>query len=171
MGPQNLLVLEYHTQDIYSTYQTEQRMQDDGAPGTPTVVFNGVNKIFGAVSYSQYRDKINSLLLAPSHVSLAASMTYTDQMYIDVSATDLGASSVSNATLTAVIYQDIGTSQHHYVVRQMLSDKLTSPLEQSSTQQFHFTSQISRANAYLRVVVFLQAQSGQILQSVLATVQ
>ena len=167
MGPAKLLVLEYHTGDSYSTAQIDKYMQGYGVNGTPTVVFNYLTRPLGG-DPSQYRDVVNQLLAAPSPISLNVAVTFTDEMHIDVSATNLGGSALTGAVVTSVIYQDIGTSGHHYVVLDIVSSVLPAALQPSVPQQVHLTSPISGATSGLGVVVFLQAQGGGIMQSALA---
>ena len=80
-----------------------------------------------------------------------------------------GGSAIDNVKLMAVLFEDIGTAEHHYVVRDILRPTIISSLAQGTQQQFNLVSDYRGDSVILKAVLFLRSSSGQILQAVLVT--
>ena len=80
-----------------------------------------------------------------------------------------GSSPIDNVKLLAVLFEDIGTAEHHFVVRDILTPTTISSLASGSQQQFILVSDYRGDSVNLKAVLFLRSSSGQILQAVLVT--
>ena len=174
MGPGKLLVLQYHAGDEYATPETEAKVQEYKVRGFPSIFFNGGNSVVGGGSsnYDQYSNVVNRELAKQSSVSIAGVMTSSGgTLSLDVTITNISDSPITGVKLMAVIYEDIGTEEHHYVVRDILPPSEIASLSAGETQTFSLSSDSLDNLPSLRAVLFLQSSSGEVLQSAMATAQ
>jgi hypothetical protein len=142
--------------------------------GFPTIFFNGGNSVVGGSDscYDQYRTVVNRELTGQSSVNITGVMTSSGgTISLDVTITNISNSPITDAKLMAVVYEDIGTEEHHYVVRDILPPSEIASFSAGETQKFNLSSDWSGGASGLKTVIFLQSSSGQILQSAMATAQ
>ena len=173
MGPAQLLVLQYHSGDSYATKATEARIADYGNRGFPTVIFDGANPLIGAGSeasaYTTQGAAINKELAKAPVVAITATMSVSGGIKISVTIANTGSAAISSARLRVVLYEDIGTSEHHYAVRDIVTPMAISNLAAGGGQQFTATSTYAGGTARLNAVVFVEASNGDTLQAALAS--
>jgi len=97
-------------------------------------------------------------------------MKTPDGISVTVKITNTGASVVANAKLYVVLYEDLGTDEHHYTVRDILTPLTLGSLAPGATQQLSASSTYSGSTAKLNAVVYLKSSTGEILQAALATI-
>jgi hypothetical protein len=171
MGPSRLLVLQYHSGDSYATKATEARVQEYKVKGFPSMFFNGGNVISGGSeqSYNQYSKLLSSMTSADSFkktlVNINGTFSATDSNPVNATVNNLGSSEIKSARLMAVIFEDLGTSEHRYTVREVLTPAAIASLQPQMAQKFGFKPAATGRN--LKAVIFLQAPNGEILQSTL----
>ena len=171
LGPGKLLVLQYHSGDKYATPETEAKVGEYKVKGFPTMFFNGGNSVVGGGSgnYGQYSAVVNRELTKQSSVSIVGVMTSrSGTISLDVTITNISDSAVTSVKLMAVVYEDIGTEEHHYVVRDILPPSGIASLPPGETQKFSLSSDFRDSLSSLRAVLFLQSPAGQVLQSAIA---
>ena len=134
--------------------------------------FNGGNSVAGGWSgcYDKYSAVVNTELAKVSPINITGTMTISGSS-INLSSTvsNTGGSAIDNVKLMAVLFEDIGTAEHHYVVRDILRPTIISSLAQGTQQQFNLVSDYRGDSVNLKAVLFLRSSSGQILQAVLVT--
>ncbi|MFZ1914026.1 MAG: hypothetical protein WBQ62_01420 [Dehalococcoidales bacterium] len=176
MGPTQLLVLEYHSGDNEATSKTEAKVLEYKVSGFPTIFFNGGTATIGGTAgnstacYQRYKPIINQLTGTISPVNITGTMTVNGKaITINSTVANTSGSPVANAKLTAVLYEDLGTDQHHYVVRDILTPSAIGNLNPGSQQTFNLASTYSGNTANLKAVLYVQTSSGQIIQAVQIT--
>ncbi len=139
------------------------------------MIFNGEQVVRGSAStsssYEKYKAIINQESLKVSILVIRAAISSNgNSLSIDVDIENLSSNDITNAALMAVIFEDLGTDKHHYVVRDIMPSNV---INISSKQQltFNLTADYTSDPSHLKAVVFLQLTSGSILQSTLATAQ
>jgi hypothetical protein len=134
--------------------------------------FDGGNSVSGGWSgcYDQYKTVVNTEIAKGSFVIINGTMTVSGSS-INLSSTvsNTGSSPIANVELMVVLFEDIGTAEHHYVVRDILTPSAISSLAQGTQQQFNMVSDYRGDSANLKAVLFLRLSSRQILQAVLVT--
>ena len=80
-----------------------------------------------------------------------------------------GGSPITNVKLMAVLVEDLGAAEHHYVVRDILTPTAIGSLAAGTQQKFNLSSDYRGDTTNLKAVLFLRSSSGQILQAVLVT--
>lgn len=126
----------------------------------------------GSRNYDQYSDVVNSELAKQSSVSIAGVMTSSGgTLSLDVTITNIGDSPITGVKLMAVIYEDLGTEEHHYVVRDILPPSEIASLPAEETQKLSLISDFLDSLPSLGAVLFLQSSSGEVLQSAIAIIQ
>jgi len=172
MGPAQLLVLQYHSGDNYATKATEARIAEYGNRGFPTIFFNGASPLIGAGSessaYTAQTAAINKELAKAPQVAIAGTMSTSSGIKVNVSIGNTGSAAISGAQLRVVLYEDIGTGEHHYAVRDILTPLVIGALAPGDGRQFTATSAYSGSTAKLNAVIFIEASNGDILQAALA---
>ena len=172
MGSTQLLVLQYHSGDTYATKATEARIADYGNRGFPTIFFDGANPIIGAGSetsaYAAQTAAITKELAKAPTAAITAGMTVSGGIKVTAIITNTSSAAINIAQLRVVLYEDIGTSEHHYAVRDILTPLAVASLAPGASQQFTVPSTYSGSTANLNAVVFMQASNGDILQAALA---
>lgn len=133
--------------------------------------FNGGNVITGGSdqSYSQYSKLLSSMTSADSakksQVNISSSFSTAESSPLNASVTNLGSSEIKSAKLMAVTFEDLGTSEHHYTVREILTPASVSSLQPGTAQKFSFKPGAAGSN--LKAVIFLQLSTGEVLQATL----
>jgi len=92
--------------------------------------------------------------------------TGSNTLSFNVVVTNISDNNITDVKVMAVVYEDLGTDEHHYVVRDMQTLSTIANLTPGSTQQFTLSSNYSGNLSNLKAVFFLQLPSGEILQSV-----
>jgi hypothetical protein len=164
------LVLQYHSGDKYATKATEAKIAESGAPGFPTMLLDGglgSNVVVGGSSgtLNQYKALIQAELLKPKTVDLAGTMGISSGISIEVSVANLAATDLNSTSLNAVIYEDLGVEQHHFVVQDILPPLSISALAPQTPQQFKFKSDLTGNLSGKTAVIFLKSRSGEVLQA------
>ncbi len=134
--------------------------------------FNGGNSVVGGGTgiYSLYSAVVRKELTKQSSVRITGIMTPSGgTISLNVTITNISDSQITNVKLMAVVYEDLGTDEHRYVVRDILPPSEIVSLSPEETQEFSFGSDFPGSLSRLRAVLFLQSPSGQVLQSVLVT--
>jgi hypothetical protein len=168
------MVLEYHSGDKSATTETEARVKEYNVNGFPTMLFDGTESVVGSSSvsnsYGRYKTVIDRELAKANSLTIKANMISDGSgITLDISLTNTGNDAISGIKLMAVVYEDLGTDAHHYVVRDMLTPENVS-VSPGQQREFNLTSTLTGIQNP-QVVVFLQSASHQILQSTLATAQ
>jgi hypothetical protein len=165
VGAGELLVLQYHSNDKYATPATEARVKDYKVKGFPTLMFDGITPVMGGStgSYNQQSTTISKELAKRAVIGLT--ITSKSDGTSSVSVANLSGAGISNAKLMAVVYQDLGTDEHHFVVREILPPVVLS-MAPGAQQSFDFKSTYEGAN--LNTVTFVQAGNGEVLQAAAA---
>jgi hypothetical protein len=165
--------LQYHSGDKYATPATEAKVTEYGVRGFPSMYFNGGNLVAGGsnASYSQQTAVIDRELAKAPTVSIGGSLKLTGGITVAANVTNTGTAVISNAKLMMVLYEDLGTDEHHYVVRDILTPTAVASLAPGATQQFSVKSSYAGSTAKLNAVVYLRASNGEILQAALAQIQ
>ena len=130
--------------------------------------FDGGNSVVGGSdkSYNQYSTVVTAELAKRSPATIGGVITFTSGISIDATVTNASSNDISGVKLMAVIYEDIGTSEHHYVVRDILQPIAIANLSPQNPQKFSLKSSLSSTSG-LKAVLYLQTQSGEIIQSTL----
>ena len=101
-------------------------------------------------------------------VAIAATVSMSGNITVDVTFANTGSSAISGAELYVVLYEDLGEDEHHYTVRDILEPQEIASLAAGASQQISVTSNYSGSTANLHAVVFIKALDGEILQAALA---
>ncbi len=127
----------------------------------------GSNAVVGGSTgtQNQYDRLIQAELAKPWTVELSGTASAGAGISTEVAVTNLGSTALSNTTLNAVIYEDMGAEQHHFVVQDILAPVNIASLAPQVAQQFKFKSDLTGNLSAKAVVIFLKAQSGEILQA------
>ncbi len=174
MGPGKLLVLQYHSGDKYATPETEARVKEYKVQGFPTMFFNGGNSVVGGGtgSYGQYSAVVNKELTKQGSLTIGGVMTSSGgRISIDVTIANTSVNDISNVKLIAVVYEDLGIDEHHYVVRDILPPSEIASVSSGQKQTFNLSADFPGSLSSLKAVVFLQSPSGQVLQLAIATAE
>jgi hypothetical protein len=165
-------VLQYHSGDNYATSATLAKGTEYGVRGIPAIYFNGANPILGAGSeasaYSAQTAKINAELAKAPQVAVTATMSTLGGIKVNVNLANTGSAAVTGAKLYVVLYEDIGTAEHHYVVRDIVTPLNISSVAVGGSQQLTASSSYAGSTAKLNAVVFVRASNGEVLQAALA---
>jgi hypothetical protein len=166
LGPARLVVLEYHRGDGLSTGETNAMFTTYGVTGTPTIFFNGSNRIIGGGSdqylYNAYKTVVTRLI-SPSLISLAAtSSSNNGVLTVNVTLTNLSGQTLEGTKLVGVAYHDLGAKELRFVVWDITSPVIVAALASGATFGFQLTGVGSK------MVVLLETTSGQIIQVALA---
>ena len=162
-------MLQYHSGDEYANTKTEARVEEYEVEGFPSMFFNGGNVVMGGWDgcYDAYSAVINEELIKPVSAAIAGTMTTgSNTLSFNVVVTNISDNNITDVKVMAVVYEDLGTDEHHYVVRDMQTLSTIANLTPGSTQQFTLSSNYSGNLSNLKAVFFLQLPSGEILQSV-----
>jgi hypothetical protein len=163
-------VLQYHLSDEYSTSETEDMGQEYSVRYIPAMSFNG-GDIFippTITSYSKQAPYIEEELAKTPPVAIAATVSMSGNITVDVTFANTSSSAISGAELYVVLYEDLGEDEHHYTVRDILEPQEIASLAAGASQQISVTSNYSGSTANLHAVVFIKALDGEILQAALA---
>ena len=134
--------------------------------------FNGGNSVGGGWSgcYDQYKAVVNTELAKGSYATIAGTMTISgNSITLNSTVSNTGGSHITNVKLMAVLFEDLGAAEHHYVVRDILTPSVIGSLAPGTQQQFHLSSDYRGVATNLKAVLFLRSSSGQIIQAVLVT--
>jgi hypothetical protein len=126
--------------------------------------FNGGNMITGGSdeSYNQYSKVISTESAKKSQVNISGTFEANS---VNASVTNLGSGEIKNVKLMAVTFENLGTSEHRYTVREILTPNSIAILQSRVAQKFSFKPGSTGSN--IKIVLFLQSASGEILQSAL----
>jgi hypothetical protein len=164
--------LQYHSSDQYATSETEAKVKEYKVRGFPTMFFNGGNETVGGGegNYNQYKTMVSSLLTRQSFIRIVGQMTASGgSISIKATVINSGNNPITDVKFMAVVYEDIGTEEHHYVVQDILPPSEVISLAPAASREFSLNSDFLGSSPNLKVVLFLQATSGEILQAALAT--
>ncbi len=89
---------------------------------------------------------------------------------MNVTVSNTGTAAVTGAKLYVVLYEDLGTGEYHYTVRDILTPLSIDSLGSGASQQFAAKSSYAGSTAKLNAVVYLKASTGEILQAALAKI-
>jgi hypothetical protein len=162
----SLIILEYHTLDSYGTAETNDLFYDYHLIGTPSVVFNGATGtqvMMGPESYDTYKARVDALIGQKSIAMITASVNSAGKISATVSLANLSPQPIENATLYAVVYEDLKKSEHHFIVRDIIPAQNVK-LDGNSTAQYEFTSGITKSSA-VHLVIILKSASGHFIQA------
>jgi hypothetical protein len=171
LGPDKLLLLEYHTQDIYTTAATQAAFLAYGVTGTPTVIFDGSSKVLGGDKvvqddYNMYRGKINTELAKPNAVVIAATKSLEGStLQINVQLTNISSQALSGIQLLGVTYSDQGKSMYRAIVNDV-SSPVTANVALGETQNLQLT--LTKPTSLVQSVVLVKS-AGVIIQAVMVS--
>lgn len=131
--------------------------------------FNGGNVIMGGgnSSYDQQTVVINRELAKTPPVAIISSMNASGSIVVSATITNTSSSTITDAKLYVVIYEDLGTDEHHFTVRDTATPITVANLPSGASQQFSVNSGYTGSKANLKAVVYLKASTGEILQAAL----
>ena len=171
LGPDKLLVLQYHLGDTYSNSKTEDKAVEYGVVYPPTLLFNGGHLLIGSTegSYVKQSTVIEQELAKVPSLAMVAASELSTSAAIDVTMTNTGTLAILNSTLFFVLYEDLGTDEYHYTVREIIDPQAIPSLEAGVTKQVSVTSSYAGNMTNIYVVVYLKGSNGEILQAALAS--
>jgi hypothetical protein len=165
LGPSKLIVLEYHTRDQYATPETEALFQSYGSRATPSVFFDGKHGVLGGgdtlTLYNNYLGRINTELAVPSSFSVSATSVPASNL-VSARLVNNSPETLNGAQLFVVATQDMGSGEHHYIVRKLASTGVD--LAPGQAMEYQLNLEVAG-----QVVVFLKNSSGSVLQAALLT--
>ncbi len=164
-------MLQYHYNDKYATPATEAKVAEYGVRSVPSIFFNGGNLVVGgsSASYNQQTTEIERELAKTPSVAIVATLNLSGAITVTATLTNTSNTAISNARLFVVLYEDLGTDEHHYTVRDIVAPVTIANLAPGATQQFSINSSYTGSTANLNAVVYLKATNGEILQTALAS--
>ena len=127
------------------------------------MVLNGQGILYSVQDKLRYMTEINKLLDASSTVMIEANMAADTRMAVSVELTNLSTQALGNVRLYAVVYEDLGISHNHYLVKDIQSVPLFT-LAGRSTATFDLASDVLTSPAR-HMVILLKSTSGVILQA------
>jgi hypothetical protein len=165
-------VLQYHSDDTYATPATEAKANEYGIRGFPSMYFDGGNVVMGGSdsSYDQQTAVINRELAKTPPVAIVSTMVTSGSLKVSATITNTSNSSIFNSKLYVVIFEDLGTSEHHFTVRDIATPVTVTGLLPGTSQQFTVNSSYSESKNAIKAVVYLKASNGEILQAALGGV-
>ncbi|APV43681.1 hypothetical protein Dform_00321 [Dehalogenimonas formicexedens] len=163
--------MQYHSGDKYATPSTEAKAAEYNVRGFPSMYLNGGNLIIGGsdASYVQQKAVIDRELAKTPVVAIASTMKTSGSISVSTTVTNTGASSISNAKLYVVLFEDLGFDEHHYTVRDLPAPITVAGLAAGASQQFNISSAYNGTSANLKAVVYLKAANGEVLQAALSS--
>jgi hypothetical protein len=169
LGPEQLVVVEYHTKDTWSFRETEALYKLYDPEGTPTIYFDGANGVSGGSDtdylYARYKRIVTKEAVVVPVVRMnAAKLQENSPGAVIVELANTSGSTIEGAWLYGVAYQDLGTERHHFMAS-AISKKYIPRVagDEILKLELLFDTQASLLN----IVVFLKSNSGQIIQAVL----
>lgn len=172
----NLYVLEYHLtnrthnwNDIFALDEFNQRyylyVPNLNERGIPDAMFNGLVKQVQGASFenidNRYSEAADALLGQKSFFYVEAEKQVSNNsIQLEVTVARYGKSNQENIDLNAILYEDIGTPRHHYVVRKIFQKQTIPEFKHGEIKTFHFSEQVPQINNInnLFMLVFLQDQ-------------
>jgi len=147
--------------------------------GVPDVFFNGSStRVQGASSMqtalARYRDTIDRIAGAVSHFTIEADKkTSGARIDLDVTIARLGDREFSQFSVCAVIWEDLGTSHRHRVVRKVVAHQIFNSIAPGEKKVMSFSAQVPVAldPGRLSAAVFVEQNTSsgrEILQVALA---
>ena len=166
MGPERLVVLEYHTKDQWAFRETEALYSSYDVEGTPSVFFDGKNGVAGGSDasylYARYKRITEKELTARELLTLSAARA-SDIIpgIINVKLTNISEETFTDLQLIGVAYQDFGTERHHFLVSDISAVNVPEIRPGDSLElEISFETQASLLNT----VLFVKSVTGQIIQ-------
>ena len=174
-----LIPLEYYLSDDYGGDGVWGRVLDDyDVPYTPTVYFNGPQNEAGLESserdyYEEYKSRVDSERAKGASIIITAERSVSDDtLAVNVEVHNGGDSAVSDSEVWFVLYEDLGSSEKHYVVLAIESGGTVDNLPAGGTESFSEELDLSDSETgNVEAVVFLQSagSSREVLQAALAS--
>ena len=172
-----LILLEWHTSDGYTTAETLAQADAYnlfflGAYMTPTVVFNGSylpEPGVGLKTYEQYKARFDALKNQKSSIFVNSSVKIASgKSVITVTIKNQTAQEIQGATLYGVVYENRGVDEYRAVVRDVMKDDagnwVNVDLAAGATATFQLYADKLYSAANYGMVVVLKSSGGQILQ-------
>ncbi len=159
--------MEYHHNDQYATNATEARAADYSVLGLPVILFDGARWQMASTDdlYEQQAAPIEAAMAKEAPLSLSLTAGFGEGgIALDITAQNMSSAVISGAELRAVVYEDLGRQERHYVARDVMPPISMAELAPGVEQQYEMVSSYSGSN--LNVAVFVQAASGEGLQAV-----
>jgi len=172
----NLYVLEYHLTnktsewlDGYAMDEFNQRyyqyVPNLSERGIPDAMFNGlVNRVQGASFENienRYAEAADQFLGQSCYFYIDAEKQISNNsIQLEVTVARYGKSDTDNIDLNAILYEDMGTTRHHYVTRKILQKQTIAKIKHGEVKSFHFSEQLPQIKNInnLFVLIFLQDQ-------------
>jgi len=170
-----ILILEYHIEkneliDSYSLTQCYDRYVNyeplQSKRGIPDAFFNGkIERVQGA-SVEKVKDRYESVLKEliniKSYFRIEAKKSIEGHsLDLDVKVVRLGTKEKENLNLLVVLYEDIGTIAHCYVVRKIFPPQIIDSIRPGQVKTFIFSGYLSdiKNMSDIYAVVFVQDQN------------
>lgn len=134
--------------------------------GTPSVVFNGASgnqALLGPKSYEIYLNRVNLLKEQQSTLVIESAVTVTTPLSTSVKLYNLDNASLDGARVYGVIYQDLGTSENHFVVRDITPVQVFNLSSYTSATFELISTETDSPNTH--IVIIVKSFSGLIVQS------
>lgn len=169
------MFLEYYLSSDYRADGNYDRSRDYGLRYTPTVCFNGrQNVAVGADSYDKYKSRVDSEKANGTSIAITAVKTVSgSKTTIDAEIQNTSASEMNDVEVWFAVYDDLGSSLKHYVVRALESGGTIDTMSAGETRSFSQDFDLLDANMpNVEAVVFLQntdSKTMEVIQVALAT--
>jgi hypothetical protein len=133
--------------------------------------FNGGSPLIGGsnASYNKQTTVIENELAKIPSVAIVATLNLSGGITVVATLTNTSNTAISNVELFVVLYEDLGTDEHHYTVRDVLEPLTIASLAPGATQQFSINSSYAGGTANIHAVVYLKASNDEVLQAALAS--
>jgi len=168
-----VIVLEHHVSEFNDTLwnaDTEATRNEYNVFAVPAVVLNGTDgeKILWSPTYDDLKAEVFKILNETSEASfIPVTIPTSGKITANGKLKNVSNKAIENARLYAVIYEDIGTSRYHYVVRDITPATTISKLTPGNTLEFSLASNISynKNRKYYVVIILKSIDTGMVLQS------
>lgn len=173
-GPTAVVLLEYYLSTDYRGAGVRERAFDDyDVPYTPTVYFNGPQNAAGLESYDEYGSRVNDERAKESSIVITVDKAVSgSKLAVNAEVLNGDGGAVIDSDVWFVLYEDVGSSEKHYVVLDIERGGAVDSLPEGGTESFSEEFDLSDSETgNVEAVVFLQSagSSREVLQAALAS--
>jgi hypothetical protein len=175
-----VLALEYHLKkdnlnDSYALTQCYDRYVEyepiQANRGIPDAFFNGkIERVQGA-SIAKVKDRYETILAEltnnKSYFRFEAKKTIEGNSFgLNVKVVRLGTKKKENLNLIVVLYEDVGTDLHRYVVRKIFEHQTINTINPGEVKSFYFSDHLTGVHNMenIHAVVIMQSQDNATME-------
>jgi hypothetical protein len=175
-----VLALEYHIKkdnlsDSYALTQCYDRYVEyepiQTNRGIPDAFFNGkIERVQGA-SIAKVKDRYETILAEltnnKSYFRFEAKKTIEGNSFgLNVKVVRLGTKKKENLNLIVVLYEDVGTDLHRYVVRKIFEHQTINSINPGEVKSFYFSDHLTGVHNMenIHAIVFMQSQDNATME-------